>query len=85
MYMKKEILKYNIVLTKNGGGYTVTVPALPGCISQGKTVEEAMTHVKEAIELHLEVLAEDGLKAPDDISIISSVVEVNSARALSHA
>ena len=52
--MKKQALKYNVVLTRNGGGYTVTAPALPGCISQGKTVEEAMTHIKEAIELYLE-------------------------------
>lgn len=83
--MKKEILKYNIVLTKNGGGYTVTVPALPGCVSQGKTVEEAMVHIKEAIELYLEILDEDGQKAPADVTIISSVVEVNSVRAFSHA
>ncbi len=78
--MKTEILKYTIVLTKNAGGYTVSVPALPGCISQGITVEESMTHVKEAIELYLEVLAEDGQKAPADTDIISSVVEVTSAR-----
>jgi predicted RNase H-like HicB family nuclease len=83
--MKKEILKYNVVLTKNAGGYTVIVPALPGCISQGKTVEQATEHVKEAIELYLEVLAEDGQKAPADTDIISSVVEVRSVGALSHA
>lgn len=83
--MKKEILKYNIVLTKNGKGYTVTVPALPGCISEGRTVEETMVHAKEAIELYLEVLAEDGQKAPPDINIISSVVEVNSAGLPSYA
>ncbi|MBI5344702.1 MAG: type II toxin-antitoxin system HicB family antitoxin [Deltaproteobacteria bacterium] len=36
------------------GGYTVYVPALPGCISEGDTYEEAMTNIKEAIELYLE-------------------------------
>ncbi len=76
--MKKEILKYTIVLTHSAGGYTVAVPALPGCISQGRTVEEAMAHAKEAIELYLEVLAEDGEKAPIDTGIISSVIEVTS-------
>lgn len=36
------------------GGYTVYVPALPGCISEGDTYEEAMANIKEAIELYLE-------------------------------
>ena len=72
-------------MTKNGGGYTVTVPSLPGCISQGNTVEEAMGHVKEAIELYLEVLAEDGEKAPIDTGIISSVIEVTSSKLPSYA
>ncbi len=72
-------------MTKNAGGYTVTVPALPGCISQGNTVEEAMEHVKEAIELYLEVLAEDGEKAPIDTGIISSVIEVTSSGLPSYA
>jgi len=37
------------------GGYTVLVPALPGCISQGDTLEEAIKNIKEAIELYLDV------------------------------
>ena len=36
------------------GGYTVTVPSLPGCISEGDTKEEAIENIKEAIELYLE-------------------------------
>jgi len=39
------------------GGYTVLVPSLPGCVSYGATVEEAIAHAREAIELHLENLA----------------------------
>ncbi len=35
------------------GGYTVLAPALPGCISQGDTMEEAIENIKEAIELYL--------------------------------
>jgi predicted RNase H-like HicB family nuclease len=38
------------------GGYTALVPALPGCISEGETIDEAMRNVREAIELHLEPL-----------------------------
>ena len=36
------------------GGYTVFVPSLPGCISEGETMEECLTNIKEAIELWLE-------------------------------
>jgi predicted RNase H-like HicB family nuclease len=36
------------------GGYTVYVPALPGCISEGDTKDEALTNIREAIELYLE-------------------------------
>jgi len=43
------------------GWYIVTVPALPGCISQGKTEEEAKKNIAEAIELHLSALARDGI------------------------
>ena len=36
------------------GGYTVHVPSLPGCISEGETVEEALSNIEEAIKLYLE-------------------------------
>jgi predicted RNase H-like HicB family nuclease len=41
------------------GGYTATIPALPGCISEGDTVEEAIANVREAMELYLEPLEAD--------------------------
>jgi antitoxin HicB len=44
------------------GGYTVTVPLLPGCVSFGRTIEEATTCAKEAIALHLENLAANELQ-----------------------
>jgi len=40
------------------GGFTATVPALPGCISEGDTVEQAMANIREAIELYLEPVEE---------------------------
>ena len=48
------------------GGYTVEVPSLPGCISEGDTREEALANIKEAIELYIEVLTEDGKPIPED-------------------
>ncbi len=52
---------YEVVLHPDleDGGYWVECPALPGCVSQGETVEEALDMVKDAIEGHLEVLAEN--------------------------
>jgi len=48
-------MKLKIILEpSNEGGFTVYVPSLPGCISEGDTKEEAMTNIREAIELYLE-------------------------------
>ena len=41
------------------GGYTVFVPSLPGCISEGETAEEALANIREAIELYLEPVDDD--------------------------
>lgn len=41
------------------GGYTVLVPSLPGCISEGNTREEALKNIREAIELYLEPVEDD--------------------------
>ncbi len=50
-------MRFKVVLEPSEeGGYTVFVPSLPGCISEGDTREEALTYIKEAIELYLEVI-----------------------------
>lgn len=51
----KGVHNFNAVfLEEDDGGYSVSVPSLPGCFSQGDTFEKAMANVKEAIELYLE-------------------------------
>ena len=45
------------------GGYTVYVPALPGCISEGENVEDAIKNIREAIELYLAPAEEDLISA----------------------
>ena len=58
-------MKYRVVLEpQEEGGYTIYVPALPGCVSQGESSEEAMSNVKEAIEVYLESLKERGIPLP---------------------
>jgi predicted RNase H-like HicB family nuclease len=59
-------MKVRVVLEPSEeGGYTVYVPALPGCISEGDTRDEALANVREAIELYLEPVEDDAALAPD--------------------
>lgn len=65
--MKQKILKYDVVFEEQPeGGYTVTVPSLPGCISEGDTFEEAKENIADAITLYLEDLAADGEEIPQE-------------------
>jgi len=59
---------YTVILEPDPevGGYTVLVPALPGCVTEGSTAEEALANVREAIALTLEDLGARGEPIPDD-------------------
>ena len=58
---------YKVHLHKEDeGGYTVIVPALPGCITYGEDVDEAISMAKEAIELYVAELKDRGEDIPDD-------------------
>lgn len=59
-------MKLHVILEPSDeGGYTVTVPALPGCVSEGNTREEALKNIREAIELYLEPVEDDHAYSPD--------------------
>lgn len=60
--------QYTIILHPDieQGGYTVTVPSLPGCITEGKTLEEAIEMAKEAIQLYIESLIADREPVPEE-------------------
>ena len=69
-------MKYLITLRQaEEGGYTVEVPALPGCISQGDTYEEALANIREAIVLYLQELEEE-LKPNQPVLITEVEVEL---------
>ena len=54
-------MEYTVILhPAEEGGYWAEVPALPGCFSQGETVEETLKNIKEAIESHLIALKAEG-------------------------
>ena len=59
-------MKLRIVLEPSeDGGFTVFVPTLPGCISEGESKEEALKNIREAIELYLEPVEDDLALNPD--------------------
>lgn len=58
------------------GGYTVEVPALPGCVTEGDTFEEAEANAREAIALYLESLHDRGLPIPDDRDTVLKRISV---------
>ena len=63
--------RYAIVIEKADSNYSAYVPDLPGCVATGATVEETESLLREAIELHIEGMREDGLP----IALPTSVVE----------
>jgi len=52
------------------GGYWTEVPALPGCFSQGETLEEALANTKDAIEMHVAALREEGQEVTGDAGLL---------------
>lgn len=62
--MAKKIITHtfpvDIIREIDGKGYYVVVPTLPGCVSQGKTIEEAKQNIEKAIQLHLSCLKKSG-------------------------
>ncbi len=65
-------MKLKVILKPSDeGGFTVYVPSLPGCISEGNTLEEAMRNIREAIDLYLE---EEPLVLPEKAQVLELVV-----------
>jgi predicted RNase H-like HicB family nuclease len=68
---------YKILLKKEPeGGYTVTVPSLPGCVTYGESIEKATEMAKEAIELYLESLKAHHEEIPNDEGILECTLRV---------
>ena len=80
----KVVRSYQVTLTpEKEGGYTALVPALPGCVSYGGTLEKATSNAKEAIELHLENLAAHHQPLPkgqEEIRVFTTLVSVTASQ-----
>jgi predicted RNase H-like HicB family nuclease len=59
-----------VILEDESGGYVAFVPALPGCHTQGDTLQELMDNVREAVELYLETLTEEERKSSFDNGLL---------------
>jgi antitoxin HicB len=70
-------LNYRILLRREPeGGYTVTVPTLPGCVTFGETVDEAIAMAREAIEVYIEDLQEKGEEIPTEEGLLEYTLTV---------
>jgi len=77
MLLKVRMMKFKVIIERDEDGwYVATVPSLPGCISQGKTEEEAKKNIKEAIKLHLSALAEEGVPIKPSKKVKETTVAV---------
>ena len=58
-------MRYTVIIeTGRESGYVAICPALPGCVSQGRTRRETLRNIRQAIEAYIETLLEDGLPVP---------------------
>ena len=66
-------MRYAVVIEKAEENYSAYVPDLPGCVAAGDTVEETDHLIREAIEIHLKGMREDGLPIPEPTSQVNYV------------
>jgi predicted RNase H-like HicB family nuclease len=66
-------MRYAIVIEKAENNYAAYVPDLPGCVATGQTIEETEQQIREAIDLHLRGMREDGLPIPEPTSRVDYI------------
>ena len=78
-------MKFTVILTpdRDDGGYVAECPAIPGCISEGDTVEQALANIKEAIEGCLESMAAHQQELPDEQPVIVATVDADAPEMVS--
>ena len=68
--------RYTVLIYPDEGAYSVTVPALPGCVTWGATLDEAVASAREAIEGHVAALRETGQEVPEEETPVVVTVEL---------
>jgi len=74
----RRTMQYLVILEKGPTSYGAYVPDLPGCVAAADSRDEVLTLIREAIEMHIEGLREDGQPIPEPSSF-SAVVDVKAA------
>jgi predicted RNase H-like HicB family nuclease len=70
---KETAMRFPVVIyQEETSGFSVVCPSLPGCHSQGESLEEALANIREAIELCPEVMEEDGIPGPETRGLLFS-------------
>lgn len=70
-------MEYTVIFHRaEEGGYWAEVPALPGCYSQGESIEETVKNIREAIEAHIEALKEEGQEIPEEGEFVIGKIKV---------
>ncbi len=77
-------MKFTVILTpdEEDGGFVAECPAIPGCVSEGDSIEEALRNIQEAIEGCLETMEERRLPLPADVQVIVAAVNAELPRRL---
>ena len=68
-----KFMRYAMIIESGERNYSAYLPDLPGCIATGKTIDEVEQNMREAVELHLSGMREDGLPIPKPTSLIEHV------------
>ena len=66
-------VEYAVIFEKSRSGYGAYVPDLPGCVATGKTLEKVRRLIREAVQLHLEGMRQDGERIPEPTSIANAI------------
>ncbi len=78
-HISQKIYQYTAIFEPDieAGGFTVTIPTLPGCISEGDTFEEASSNIEEAASLYLEVMKKQKADIPqEDRGVVVAPVQI---------
>lgn len=67
------VMKYAVVIEKGEDNFSAYVPDLPGCVAAADTLEETEQLIREAIEMHIRGMREDGLEVPEPTSLAREV------------
>ena len=83
--LKKKIFEYNVLFEKHDGVYIVTVPSLPGLVTEGKNLADAVYMAKDAIKCYLEAILKEKIFNPPSRKMINRRIKISAEPRLHYA